>query len=207
MKKSFYTLSGILAILTILSACTSTRFEAVKLEDNPPKQGKVAVVTIGNNSTSRTKFEKSIVDAFDKEGVDAKGGMEIFTNVNDARELPFETIDSAFKANDIHGALTIRLVNVKKSINYIPELSKGSTAPDYQDMNTYYDGASKDHKRVSAIEVSETYVLEANYYIDNSLVWIGRSETIEPTTTDYFANDYSKKLISQLKKDGIITTK
>ena len=98
----------------------------------------------------------------------------------------------------------LKSVNGGKVANYIPELEKGSTSVDYKSMNDYYD-YSLDQQRVSDIEISQTYVLEANYYIDNALVWIGRSETIEPTDTDYFANDYAKKVISQLKKDGIIT--
>ena len=205
MTKSYYKIAGFFIAIAILStSCTSTRFESEKLKEEISKQGKVAVVTIGDNSSARIKFEKSIVDAFDAKGIDAKGGLEMLPNIKDARELPFEVLDSAFKVNEIHGALTIRLINIKKTTNYIPELEKGSTSVDYKSMNDYYD-YSLDQQRVSGIEISQTYVLEANYYIDNALVWIGRSETIEPTDTDYFANDYAKKLIGQLKKDGIIT--
>jgi hypothetical protein len=52
----------------------------------------------------------------------------------------------------------------------------------------------------------KTYFLETNLYdaATEKLVWSAQSETVNPGSIDKFVQDYPKKLIAQMVKDGLL---
>jgi hypothetical protein len=111
------------------------------------------------------------------------------------------------KSNNIDGVMIISLLDAQKETTYVP--GSVTYAPGYYGRPYYgYYGA-----RYGAIydpgyySTTTSYFIECNAYrlSDEKLVYSCQTKSVDPSSLDKFAYDFSRLIVQDLTKKGVIT--
>jgi len=169
---------------------------------------KVLVIAEAKSQQGRMNAENAIVDALQKEGINASNSLSLFPVTENNHELSEEEIENRILNGGYDGVLINRLVDAKTR-----EVREGG--------GTYYQPVAYRYGRYvrrGYVHMQEpeyyrqerTYVLETQFFDvadranKESVVWSGQSELTDPSSAESVAKKYSKQLVKTLLESGMI---
>lgn len=205
----------ILGLLIFLAACTatSTNFTGSWKSPDLDKQksyDNIFVAALTQNMNAKEIVEGELVALLEQQGINATTSLSLFPNNFSAEHASDKRlILDKVKANGNDAILAISLVDqthenrfVGGNDTYAPTLAYGY----YDNFHTYYSYNYSQIYTPGYYSLDKIYYLETNLYdVENEkLYWSAQSDTYNPGDIEYFAEDFSKAIIAQLKREGLI---
>ena len=207
MKKQF------LVLVLTLTAATLADGKSTKLVTswkNPEYSGpafhRILVLGMSTKPGVRADFEDALSRLVTRDGVEAVPGNTILLRPEGSK-LDINYLKSQVKEFRIDAVIVSRLVEVDKSITYVP----GQPYMPY----SYYGSFYGYHGAVYPVVYSPDYLredttvrVETNVYAvtsgEGQLVWTGVSDTFNPSSADKVIDALSKLIVKELQKEAII---
>ena len=172
---------------------------------------KIVVYGISNNITSRLRYESTMVAVLKAAGIDAVSAYDYKKDGNESSEAESAAILQALLDDGIDGIITTALVDKNVETVYNP----GSTysVPSYGRTFRGYSYRTTGYVQEPGYYSQETtYLLENNFYMvsengdndNDALIWSAQSEESKPNNQDKMNEKYAKRILHQLKADGIL---
>lgn len=169
-----------------------------------PVKGRVLVVGVARNDTHRRIFEDSLVANLKTEGVDGVAG---YTFDDDGVEPTKAAIMAVVKESGASTVLVTHVIGPDEKNLYFPAI--GGTFVDrgyYGGLHSYYPRVYS-YVYMPAQNVStEIVILETGLYDTGSgqLIWIGRSEAVNPEMTKKYYTGLTKLFVRDLRKNNLL---
>lgn len=201
--------------LIIFSACSSQL--AVDWTDKSYSDrtySKIAVIGIGKDLQTKVLFEEVTVERFQKEGINAVVGVDIFKPNMPENEKNNANYLKIVKENNLDGIITVSLVDVQESSRY--EQGENYTIPaGYSRFGRYWVQRYATVRSPGYYVDTKEYLIEANLYNlkgeltedSQTLVWTGQSSLVDPSSPESGSKSFSKKMVNHLVKNGIVKAK
>lgn len=192
-------------VAMFLSACSSTRIASswrdpdtkVDLE----KLNKVLVVALMRDESSRRAAEDEMAARLKGKGVVSYGylGEEIKT-------LSEEQIRDKLRTDQFDGAITMRLVDVDKEVNYTPG-TFSSYPVYYRTFGGYIRRGWAYYSTPDRYSTTRTYSVETNIYSirKDKIIWTSLTETSDPGGVNRLIADIASTIYKKMKKEGFIS--
>ena len=192
-------------------ACSSTKIiGSWKNPDSTKTFSNIMVVGLSSNVVAQSNVESRMATILVAHGVNAKGSGMIFSPEMKISDETKKTVASKLKEQGFDGLLTVALVSIDEKTSYTPGSSYSPYAyPPYGNYWGYYGYYAPQVYSPGYYSSEKVYTIEANLYdvTTEKLVWAARSETTDPSSLDRFSQEYSKTVVYQLNKDGMLGTK
>nr|WP_321232227.1 hypothetical protein [uncultured Psychroserpens sp.] len=175
---------------------------------------KIAVVGISKDLTSRLAFERTAVNLFKDNGINAVQGIDMFPqNMSEKDQQPANLI-KIIKENNLDGIITMSLISTNDGHRY----QKGES---YSIPAGYFRVGKHIYRRYVTVNEPGYYVPTKSYVIEAVLynlkgelvegqetwVWTGESALIDPSSLQSAALTFSREMVGQIIKDEIIISK
>jgi hypothetical protein len=192
-------------ILFIAAGCSSTALIGSWIDPEVKSiEGKsIAIFCLTPRLDIRDKVETQMSDAFQARGVNAMRSMDFIT----PGKMDKEVIALILKQNNITGVIIVSLLDAQKETHYVP----GSVAysPTYygRPYYGYYGTVYTNVYDPGYYQTTTSYFIECNAYrlADERLVYSSQSKTVDPSSISKFAYDYSRSIVDDLAKKGVLT--
>ena len=209
MKKIFAAFFSLSVILTSCSSGTQVT-SSWKSPDAPSSAAtykKVMVVALlsEKDRSMQQAMETQMVNELTAKGISAASAYQIYgpkmfsKNENQAlRQLKKAGADAV---------MTISLLDKKKETNYVP--GNATFAPVgiyYNRFWGYYNYAYSRMYNPGYYTTNTSYFWESNLYdvAANKLVYSVQTESFDPSSTQSLSKDYSKKILENMMKQGVL---
>lgn len=212
MKKTLWFLIGLLIVVIFYSACSSANitssWSAKNVNTHTGEINKILVLGVFNNKDRalREKIEQEFKARLVKEGYEAASSFEEYGPVY------FEKMDESMalqklKYKNIDAVLTITLLNKDKEERYV----RGSIYPSFFTLYNSFWGYYNTYYPIiydpGYYTTTTNYFFETNLYTltnKDNLLYSVQSRSFEPTSASSLATDYSRAIIQDMKKKGVI---
>jgi hypothetical protein len=203
---------GALALILLLAALpllASTRIvHRWVLTGLPmPKFKKILVASILENYLIRQEFEDEMKKQLAKYDVE---GVQSYMVLPPKNEMMEGELKQRIKESSLDSVLVIRPKSVRKETEEVVTGGIWVPPPGYYTFWPYWNMAYGDFYPTSSYTKENIVVrVEFNLYNtkDEKLVWSGETDTVYSKDFEKLGKDYAKTLISQLKKDKVISKK
>lgn len=201
------------SLLILLAACSSHKilssWTAPEAGRNAYK--KILVVSLATNgdSTLRTQMEEHLVGDLKAIGYNAVSFRHTFDETN-FRGIRYDSARARFQREGIDGVITISLLAKEKESVYV---SNQLPVPEdsYQRTNfwDYYTRLREATGKPGYYVNSTNLFWESNFYDLSTLTLLYhvRSEFFDPTSTQKLAHEYGKKIVSDLQKTSVLSSR
>ena len=203
--QTFFVLFVILPVL--LAGCGSGSKMIGSWKDSAyigPVKGRVLVVGVAPNATHRRIFEDSLVANLKGEGVDAVAG---YNYDEDGVEPTKSAIQRVVKQSASSAVMVTHVIGDEERDSYFPAIGATFVDPGYFDgLHSYYPMVHR-YVYMPAQDIStEIVTLETGLYDAGSgqLIWIGRTEAVNPEMTKKYYTSLTKLFIRDLRKNKLI---
>ncbi len=192
----------IAALMLTFSACAATQvIDSWKAPDfqGPLNFKKVAVVGLSPDETTRRVMEDELVKKIGAKAV----ASHTFLATEDLNNL--EKVKAEINSQGIDGAVTLKMVEKSKEINYTTGVYAPMGYPLYHSASFGYG-----YTMPTGMITTDTLVrIETNIYsiADQKLLWSGVSETFNPTSVKSSANEIADAVRKKLVKDKLLEEK
>lgn len=207
MKQSL-ALAGLVLACMLGAGCMSTTTMSGVWSDPQyagDPSGRVLVLGIGASEVGTRMFEDAMAEQLTKRKMTAIKGSKIFP-IN----APIDTtaIRNYVIANEINLLSVTRLLDVSKETEYVPGATAYVPVATYHSFGGYYAHSYAVVHEPGYLRTSQTATIETNVYStrDNTLVWSGRSQTVDPASVDDAVWDISNALVGNMAKKGLFGT-
>ncbi|MDQ3019511.1 MAG: hypothetical protein M3R36_02920 [Bacteroidota bacterium] len=216
MKKIALSIT-ILFVLSYLYSCSSVTTVSgtwKKPATSAKRYNKIAVIGLSGDIVKRSAVENAIVSKLKADGINAVAGTTILPDtfvdnnddgkVDDAKK---EAIAAELEKQGVDGALTISLVNVKESEQYVPGSSFYTPYSGYYGFNNYYGGAYNMVNTPGYYVKNTNIFLASNFYDltnNDALIWSAQTNTGNPTSINDLAQSYSTALVEDFLSAGVV---
>lgn len=203
-----------LVLMVFLWSCSTTmKYTWTKDSYEGKSFDKVLVLAITKNLKSRTLFENTAVELLQKEGINASNALNVFTPVEDMKELTQAEVEKRVKAGGYDAILVTSTIEVNtrdvrvNNYNYYPYMYGGRYGYGYGSFIYYnydYWWGMEQYRE------EKTFVLETRLYDVNesnqkeAIVWSGQSELVDPSGAESASKTYSNRLVKTLIESGAI---
>lgn len=206
----------VLCTLVYFSSCSSVTTVSgtwKKPATTAQKYSKIAVVGLSGDIVKRAAVEKAIVAKLSASGITAVAGTNILpdnlvdgNNDNKVDEEKKNEIANLLKQQGVDGVLTISLVNVKESEQYVPGTSMYTPYAGYYGFNSYYWGAYNMVNTPGYYVKNTNIFLASNFYNlgTEQLLWSAQTDTGNPTSLNDLAQSYASALVEKFLNAGVI---
>jgi len=201
MKTKIFLL--LFAVLFIFSGCTSTSLVGSWIDPEVKSiEGKsIAIFCLTPRLDIRDKVETQMSEMFQAKGVNAMRSMDFIT----PGKMEKEVIELILKQNNITAVIIVSLLDKEKETYYVP----GTTyAPTYygRPYYGYYGSVYTNVYDPGYYQTTTSYFIECNAYrlSDERLVYSAQSKAVDPTSVDKFAYEFSKTIVNDLSKRGVM---
>jgi hypothetical protein len=166
---------------------------------------KIIVVGIAETDLGRRTYEERFATALRESGADA---VASYTLLPTEERLTREELVGAVERGGFDGVIVTRLIEVAEETTYVPPSTQVYPSSSYRYGYYGHYGRSYDvvntpgYTRTSEIVRLETQLWSAE---DSQMAWGITSETFDPTSTDDAITSVTKKLVSKLAEDGLIS--
>lgn len=190
--------------LFVLTACTTTQFTGVWLDENykagPIKS--IMIVGVAKNQRNRNIFETAMVKAFAAQGVRAISSLQVLGD----EKISKESIFVAAKKADVQAVLTTRLVGINTEQVYHPPEIYVVPDPYYYRWDSYYPHMYEYVESPGYVAIYKYVNLETNIYDreERRLIWSAASETFNPQDVNKVVDDLAKAFIKKLRRSKLI---
>lgn len=167
----------------------------------------ILVVGLTGDPTNRLLWEDIMREQLRQAGIEAVASLSAFP---DDREIDEEEIIKYVTERGMDGVLVTRLLDTHEKKIYHTSPGAGypwvGTYSYYGNLGAYYSRSLMMSQAEGYYTSQTVYILETNLYQVKSqeLVWNMTSDTFDPNSPHTIVKSVSKKVLSQLKKDGLI---
>jgi len=211
MKRLSYLLMAFVAFIAISVACSSVSYTGIwkdseKLVAKPYKTIFVSVLT--SDIGARQMIETDLANVLMTKGFKVEKSSDHFNPKTEIGTLDEATFQAKIKSLGCDGILTSALIDQKSEDRYV----EGDVAYGYYPVVRRYGRFwSYREYRYPVYDPGyytneKTYFLEDNFYDVESgeILFSMQSKAVNPTDLESFSKDYSKAMIRELEKNGII---
>ncbi|MDO1513881.1 hypothetical protein Q2T41_14565 [Maribacter confluentis] len=195
-----------------MTSCSSTRFiDSWKNKGLTVfKPEKMLIIGMTNNFTARKIFEEKMKNALYLRGINAiESSKEISLTFTDSKKTESE-ID-ALKKELLNKGFDAIAITAVVGIDDKQDYNSGYYTFGYEwyrfgryyyrFQNVYYTPEYYSNYKIFHIETS---IYDIKSIDDKSLVWVGTFDIVDPNNITSTIEDYVKRIILQLEKEGII---
>jgi hypothetical protein len=200
------------AAATLFSSCSSTKLLSSYTAPNSKlqKSSKVLVMAMMGDQDKklRANMEKIMVENFQARGINAGSAIEIFGG-DALKSLDEKTAMKQIRDKGFDGAFTIALLDKTKESTY--KYGRMMVAPyPYRFWGYYNNYYSNFYGRVympGYYSDDNKFILEGSVYgLDSDeLLYSAKTKTFNPSSPKALASEFTKKLLNDMYKNGIIT--
>jgi hypothetical protein len=191
-------------LLLIVSGCSSTSLVGSWIDPEVKSiEGKsIAIFCLTPRIGIRDKVETQMAAMLQAKGVNASRSLDFIT----PGKMDQEVISMILQQNKITAVIIVSLLDAQKETHYVP----GSTAyaPTYygRPYYGYYGSVYSNVYDPGYYQTTTSYFIECNAYrlSDGKLAYSSQSKAVDPSSIDKFAYDYSKTLVTDLEKKGVL---
>ncbi len=210
MKRKLYPL---LLLILLLSACTpSQRVLSSWINKDVLPKGpyhSIFILSLAQNISAKVTVETGLAEIIRKRGQKAVRSSDVlipkFTSQDDNTSR--EQLAKIIKDTGCDAVLTVALLDIKSEDRYQPgttyyPVAHGYYGNYYRYLGYYYDEVSEPGYYIT----DKTYYIETNFYdlASDQLLWSVQSDAYNPSSLDGFFKGYSRLLMKQLQKEGLI---
>jgi len=194
-----------LALLAVLSACATTTLDN-SWKDPKYSGGQVnsiLVTGISNQASVRRAFEETFAQALTQAGVQA---VPSYTLIPQDGQIPEDVLKKAVAQAGVNGVLITRMVGRQTDISVTPSMMPPPMYGTRRYYSGYYAGAWTGYYEPATVQQFNYVVTETTLFRSDAPepVWSGTARTLDPTDVRKATQDFSKVMISALKKEGLI---
>ena len=198
-------------LLVLLSACTppqqvlSSWVNREALPKQPYKS--VFVMSLTREWQNRLYIENEMAKLIVSRGQKAVKSSDVLTPAfMGADSLTSEILVKAVKQSGCEAVIILALLDIKTEESYQPERTFYPTAAYYGSYGRYYGHYYYEETEPGYITQNLTYFIETNFYdaATEKHLYSIQSDAYNPTDLKSFFKDYSKMLLKQLNKEGVL---
>ena len=203
----------ILIAFILVSCSTSTSITGSwKSDDFTPndQHGKVFIAALTPATNVQNSIENSLAAAARERGIEAATSHQVFTKKFTKDNQPSkEEILKIVKEQNATAIFTVTLKDQESETRYVPGTTSYYTPMNYGyygRFNNYYNTVYPMTYDPGYYTEDKIYYLESNLYDTNTeeLIWSAQSKTVNPGDVASFAKGYTKAMIKELIKDGVL---
>ncbi|MEQ8237996.1 MAG: hypothetical protein RIA69_02230 [Cyclobacteriaceae bacterium] len=212
-KYLFINISSLLLIGLFLHGCSPSSTSITAQWTDEAAQAKtydhIVVAPYIAGSGVKSAMEKELAGSLAARDVKVGLGSDFLPlDYTDKTEDKEEILESV-KLSGADAILTVSLVDKESETRYIPSTypySPSSRYAYYGSFWGYYDYWYPKVYGPGYYDTEQLYYLETNVFDaeTENLIWSTQTETSDPITIESFTDDFSKKIVKELKDDGII---
>jgi hypothetical protein len=202
--KTYYGLLLLTVVFALTACSTVTKISAAWKA--PDYQGgafkQILVIGVGRDESSSRLFEETFAKALSAKGAVAR---PIYTVLPDPERLTEDEIKQAMQQGQDDAVIITRLLAVNQDTQYVPP--RTYTVPRlYYGYYGYYHSAWNVVHEPGYLRTATVVRLETNLYAARTgqLVWSGRSDTFDPTSTKDTIDSVTKAVAQRLAKEGLV---
>lgn len=172
-----------------------------------PKFTKVMVATVTDNYLVRQSFEDEMKKLLEKNGVQAVQSYMVLPPRNEMME---GELRQRIKESVLDGVILVRPKDARKETEEVVTGGVWVPPPGYYAFYPYWNMAYGQFYATSwRTEENIIIRVEVNMYNvkDEKLVWSAETDTVYSKDFDNLGKSYAKTLVSQLKRDKVISKK
>ncbi|MEA2114927.1 MAG: hypothetical protein U9P36_06045 [Thermodesulfobacteriota bacterium] len=207
MKAKVVVLGLIILLPLLFSGCAGRNKMTGSWKDpsfTGPVKGKVLVVGVAHNDTHRRIFEDSLMVNLKAEGTDAVAG---YTYEDDGVEPTKAAILAVVKQSGASTVLVTHVAGSEEKSQYFPAIGATFIDPGYYGgLYSYYPMVYNYVYMPAQTYSKEIVTLETGLYDASSgqLIWIGRSDAVNPEMTKKYYTGLTKLFVNDLRKNNLI---
>ncbi len=161
------------------------------------------------NKRITSNLEDEIAMSLKKNEVEVEKGSNLLPQKYVASKVDKKKVFQSLEDRKIDAILTVSLVDQEAEARYVmgnPAYTPVASYPYYQTYWGYYDNMYPNVYREGYYVVDQQYYIETNLYDAKTekLIWSAQTKTHDPVTIESFTDDFSDKIVDQLKEDDII---
>ena len=185
-----------LVLASILSGCSSTRYEATWSDPSASpitlSGQKVAAFYFGGTETTRRAAEDVLARELSARGAQGIAGYTLLPGKEPADPLAAR---QRLQQAGVEGAVTMRVVGRDKETTYVPPTFGG-----------YWGGLWPGIYEPGYAQTDTLVSVETRVYslVQDRLLWSGKSVTTNPTKVDSFVKELSAKAADEMQKSGLL---
>ena len=195
---------SLIVILFMVAGCSSTALIGSWIDPEAKSiEGKsIAIFVLTPRLDIRDKIETEMSNSLQAKGVNAMRSLDFIT----PGKMEKEVIEMILKQNNITGVILVSLLDAQKDTHYVP----GSTAyaPMYygRPYYGYYGSVYSNVYSPGYYETTTSYFIECNAYrlSDEKLVYSAQTKSVDPSSVDKFAYEFSKAIVTDLSQKGVL---
>jgi hypothetical protein len=207
MKAKLFLPALIIMLCLFLSGCGAGNKMTGSWTDpsfTGPVKGRVLVVGVAHNDTTRRIFEDSLVANLKAENVD---GVSSYTIDDDGVEPTEAAIRAVLKQSGASFVLVTHAAGSVEKSQYFPAIGATFVDPGYYGgLYSYYPRVYNYVYMPAQTYSKEIVTLETGLYDASSgqLIWIGRSDAVNPEMTKKYYTSLTELFVRDLRKNKLI---
>lgn len=166
-------------------------------------QGRVLVVGVARNDTHRRIFEDSLVANLKAVGVDAVSSYRYDDDGVEPNEAAIRAVMEQAKTDFV---LVTHMVGFTEQSQYFPAIGATIVDPGYGGLYSYYPMVFNYVYMPAQTFDTQTVTLETGLYdaAEGKLIWIGRSNAVNPEMTRKYYTGLTEIFVRNLQKNNLI---
>ncbi len=201
-----------LLLLAVMSACVPSQ-QVINSWVNPDVKAKdryesIFIIAFAQEINAKIAIENELAKVVESRGRRAVKSSDVFSSAfladtNNTREQ----IVQAISKTGCDGVFTVALVDVKTEESYQEGMAYTPVNHTFYDSYNRYAVYYYDYVEESGYTITDkTFYLETNFYdlASNEMLSSIQSDVFNPENTHDWVQRYSRLMIKQLKKDGVI---
>ncbi len=207
----------LIAIVSLINSC-GTGQQVINSwvnsnADTSKEYSKVFIIALTQNEPARNIIEGDLNKMIRDLGKETVLSSNVFPGTFTEGTAPTkEAVINKFKELNCDLVFTVSLLNSKTETRYVPGSVGYAPYPAYgyyRGFGFYYNYWAPTVYSPGYYETDKVYYIEANLFDADSqgILWSVQSETYNPSNIKEFSANYSRLIVDQARKDGIITQK
>lgn len=198
-------------LLGVLSSCSpSVKILGSWTSPSKPAEGysKIFVTALTDNVLARQTVEQDLDNLLLEEGIEANSSFDILPPGFRSNGVDKEQVINKIRENGNDAILTVALLDQTNETRYVPGTTYMPMSYGYYGRfwgyYNYYNPVMYDPGYYTT---DKNYYLEANLYDAQTeeLIWSSQSEATNPSSLESFSVTFSKSVVDQLLKAGLIS--
>jgi len=171
---------------------------------------KVFIAALTENNTVQNNLENSLAAAAQERGIETSTSAQAFKQKFTLNSKPEKNeILDMVKSKNADAIFTVSILDKETESRYVPGSSTYYAPMQYGyygRFSTYYNSVYPMAYDPGYYVEDKIYYLESNLYDveTEELIWSAQSKTMNPSDIDSFAKDYTKTMVNNLIKEGIL---
>lgn len=211
--RSLLTIPALL-LLIVFSGCSTSNKSTGVWVNKEKIQGKsynsVFIVVMSADMDARNTLETDLAAAATAKGYKAIKSVDVMPPSLSNPSVPEkEEIVSKEKASGCNAVFVASLLKKEEDIRYVPGAASYSPLPYYTWSGNYHGYYRHWYPTLYSsgyYEQNKTYFMQGNLYdvASEEIMWSVQSEIFNPSSIKKFSSSYTKKLVKQLEKEGLL---